>query len=199
MAQKEARYIDRNCNINQEFHFAHPICKMILNRIYNCHFSGCQLWNLFSPGAEKFYGTYNRSVKVMADLPYATHRYLIEPLSGQQHMTKTLMRNFLNFTARIQNSPKSVLRQLYNITKNDVRTTTGSNLRNILLLTDLSSVDDLLPNIVDQIGYKEISNNDLWRVSIIKEAIDMKHGVLKVPDGWTFAKLDEIIEFACTQ
>ena len=183
MAQKEARYIDRNCNINQEFYFAHPIQKMILNRIYNCHFSGCQLWNLFSPGAEKFNGTYNRSVKVMADLPYATHRYLIEPLSGQQHMTKTLMRNFLNFTARIQNSPKSVFRQLYNITKNDVRTTTGSNLRNILLLTDLSSVDDLLPNIVDQIGYKEISNNDLWRVSIIKEAIDMKHGVLKAPDG----------------
>ena len=114
-------------------------------------------------------------------------------------MTKTLMRNFLNFTARVQNSPKSVLRQLYNITKNDVRTTTGSNLRNILLLTDLSSVDDLLPNIVDQIGYKEISNNDLWRVSIIKEANDMKHGVLKAPDGWTFEKLDEIIEFACTQ
>ena len=39
MKHKAARYID---NINQEFHFAHPICKFQLNSIYNCHFSGCQ-------------------------------------------------------------------------------------------------------------------------------------------------------------
>ena len=42
MKHKAARYIDKNCNINQEFHFAHPICKFQLNSIYNCHFSGCQ-------------------------------------------------------------------------------------------------------------------------------------------------------------
>ena len=47
-------------------------------------------------GAEKFFGTYKRSVNVMAYLPLATHRYLIEPVSGQQHMSTTLMINFLN-------------------------------------------------------------------------------------------------------
>ena len=58
MKQKAARYIDKNCNINQEFHFAHPICKFQLNSIYNCHFSGCQTWDLFSHGADRFYSTY---------------------------------------------------------------------------------------------------------------------------------------------
>ena len=76
MNLKIARYIDKNCSICQEFNFAHPSSKIILNRIYNCHFSGCQLWNLFSQGAEKFFSTYNRSIKVMAELPYSTHRYL---------------------------------------------------------------------------------------------------------------------------
>ena len=135
----------------------------------------------------------------MADLPLATHRYLIEPVSGQQHMSTTLMRNFLNFISKIKQSQKPVLRQLYSVVKDDVRTTTGSNLRNILLLTSLSSVDDLKPSIVDQIMYQVISDRDKWRVPLIQEAIDMKNGVVNLPDGWTFDELEEIIDFACTQ
>ena len=199
MNQKAAKYIEKNCSINQEFNFAHPLSRIALNKIYNCHFSGCQIWNLFSQGAEKFYGTYNRSVKVMADLPYATHRYLIEPVSGQQHMSTTVIRNFLNFISRVRQSPKPVLRQLYGIAKVDVRPTTGCNLRNILLLTNLTSVDDLLPSIVEQISYKEISPMDKWRVPLIKEVIDMKYGDVSPPDGWTLEELEEILDFACTQ
>ena len=96
MKQKQAMYIEKNCTINQEFSFAHPSSRFLVKRIYNCHFSGCQLWNLFSKVADKFYSTFNRSVKVMADLPFGTHRNLIEAVSGQQHMSLTLIRNYLN-------------------------------------------------------------------------------------------------------
>ena len=109
------------------------------------------------------------------------------------------MRNFLSFISNIKQSQKPVLRQLYSVVKDDVRTTTGSNLRNILLLTSLSSVDDLKPSIVDQIMYQVISDRDKWRVPLIQEAIDMKNGVVNLPDGWTFDELEEIIDFACTQ
>ena len=199
MNQKAAQYIDKNCNINQEFSFAHPMSRIELNKIYNCHFSGCQIWDLFSQGAEKFYGTYNRSVKVMADLPYAKHRYLIEPVSGQQHMSTTVMKNFLKFISKIRQSPKPVLRQLYSIAKDDVRTTTGFNLRNIFLLTNLTSVDDLRPSTMEQIKYKEISNINKWRVPLIKELIDIKHGDIRPPENWTVEELEEILDFACTQ
>ena len=199
MKQKAARYIDKNCNINQEFSFAHPMCRIMLNKIYNCHFSGCQTWDLFSKGAASFYSTYNRSVKVMADLPFATHRYLIEQVSGQQHMSTTLIRNFLKFILSIRNSTKPVLRQLYSITKSDVRTTTGSNLRNILMLTNLKSVDDLLPETVHEIRYKEIKKEDMWRIPIIMEAMDIKSGDINPPDGWTTEEIDEILEYVCTE
>ena len=161
MKQKAAKYVYKNCTINQEFCFDHPICRMLLNKIYNCHFTGCQTWDLFSQGAERFYSTYNRSVKVMADLPYATHRYLIEHVAGQEHMSITLIRNFLNFIHKIKQSSKAVLRHLYSIAKSDVRTTTGSNLRNILLKTSLTSVDDLQPGIVKQLKYMEIKDRDM--------------------------------------
>ena len=198
MKQKEARYIDKNCTINQEFSFAHPICRFKLNKIYNCHFSGFQTWDLFSRGAEKFYSTFNRSVKVMADLPYSTHRYLIEPLSEQQHMSLTLFRNYLNFIEKVKNSSKKVLRQMYTVAKADVRTTTGSNLRNILLLTNLSSIDDLQPSSLDNIRYHEILEEDTWRITLIKEAIDIKCGHTNLPEGWTFEEFEEIINFACS-
>ena len=199
MELKVARYIDRNCNINQEFRFAHPASKIALNSIYNCHFTGCQLWDLFSPGAEKFYGTYNRSIKVMAGLPYSTHRYLIEPLSEKMHMSRTLMRNFLSFIAELRKSSKPVLRQLYDLSKNDVLTTTGANLRNILLLTNLSNVDHLKPCIVDQISYKTIKKEDQWRVELIKELIDMKCGVKNLPEEMTMTEVEDILDLACTQ
>ena len=109
------------------------------------------------------------------------------------------MRNYLSFISKIKKSTKPVLRQLYQITKNDVLTTTGSNLRNILLLTNLSNVDHLNPNIVDQISYKQINDNDLWRVELIREAIDMKYGVLETPDQLTAENIDEILNFACSQ
>ena len=126
MKQKGASYVDKNCTLNQEFSFAHPICRMQLNKIYNCHFTGCQIWDLFSQGAVKF---------------------------------------FINKTKQ---SAKPVLRQLYNIAKNYVRTITGSNLRNILLQTGLSSVDDLHQGTVKQIKYEEIREMDKWRIPIIQ-------------------------------
>ena len=199
MKQKVARYVDKNCNINQEFSFAHPSCRILLNKVYNCHFSGCQTWDLFSQGAEKFYSTYNRSVKVMADLPYATHRYLIEPISGQQHMSITLVRNFLKFISSIKTSSKPVLRQLYGIAKADVRTTTGSNLRNILVQTNLLHVDDLHLGVVQQIKYREIQDRDKWMIPIIKEVIEIKCGEVKPPDGWTVEEFDDILTYACTE
>ena len=199
LRQKAARYIDKNCNINQEFSFAHPSSRVLLNKIYNCHFSGYQIWDLFSQGAEKFYSTYNKSLKVMADLPLATHRYLLESLSEQQHMSTTVIRHYLKFISNIEKSNKPVLRQLLSIAKADVRTVTGSNLRNILLKTNLSTVDELHPGIAQQITYKQISERDLWRIPIIKELVDIKCGDKTQPDGWEIEELQQILDFVCTE
>ena len=126
-------------------------------------------------------------------------RYLIEPVSGMQHMSITLIRNFLNFTNKIKQSPKAVLRHLYSIAKSDVRTTTGANLRNILLQTSLSSVDDLQPGVVKQLKYMEIKARDMWRIPIIKEVMDIRSGDIEPPDGWTREELEDILHLACTE
>ena len=113
-------------------------------------------------------------------------------------MSLTLIRNYINFIKKVRNSPKQVLRQLYSVSKADVRSTTGSNLRNIILLTDLTNIDDLQPSTVDKIKYKEMLDRDKWRIPLIKEVMDMKHGNT-IPEGWIQEEMDEILEFACTE
>ena len=42
--------------------------------------------------------------------------------------------------------------------------------------TTLLNVFDLQPSTVQQIRYKEIKDEDMWRIPIIQEALDMKYG-----------------------
>ena len=48
MLMKKARYIERSCEILQEFPFAHPDVKCNINRIYNSSYPGSVLYDLTS-------------------------------------------------------------------------------------------------------------------------------------------------------
>ena len=113
-------------------------------------------------------------------------------------MSIKVIRNYIQFISSIKNSPKPVLRQLYGIVKSDVRTTTGANLRNILLKTSLSNVDEINMCTVKQMKYKEITKEDMWRIPIIKEVIDIKYGLVYPPEGWSDEELTEVLHHACT-
>ena len=54
----------------------------------------------------------------MYDLSWATYRYLIEPLTGSPHVSRILLE-------KIEKSSKSSLKQLLEVSKKDVRQTTG--------------------------------------------------------------------------
>ena len=113
-------------------------------------------------------------------------------------MKLKILKNYLGFIGQVRESPKHVLRQLYSLTRLDARTVTGQNLRNILLLTDKLHVDQLNQSVVSDIKYHEIEPNDLWRINIVKEIIDIKHGNLVKPDGWTEEELDTMLNTACS-
>ena len=91
LKQKNAMYIDKNCTLDQEFYFAHPTVKLKLNTIYNCHFSGSQVWNLFSQGALSLEGTYNRSVKATLPNTQVHDRTYIRNKSHENKGTKELL------------------------------------------------------------------------------------------------------------
>ena len=67
--QKRAAYIERNVEIMQEFHMAHPDVKCRINRIYNSSFPGSVLYNLSSDSVRHMVSSWSMSVKQMWGLP----------------------------------------------------------------------------------------------------------------------------------
>ena len=109
---KRAIYVQKNCELEQELFFADPRTKIMINNIYNCHFTGSPLWDLFGKEVGQFERTWNVSLRKMLGLPQTTHRYLIEPVSGTQHLKKLLIKRFISFLHQIQSSGGNATKQL---------------------------------------------------------------------------------------
>ena len=97
---------------------------------------------------------------------------------------------------KIQNSSKVALRNLLNIAMSDVRTTSGSNMRLIMLLAGKNYVAELMDSSVD-IQYNPIPREELWRIGITKEIIDVLNEE-KVVIEMEHEELKNILEFVCT-
>ena len=196
LKQKRARYIQKNNEICQEFGFAHPMTKFKLNQIYNCHFYGSPLWNLFSQECEQFEKTWNISFRVMFNLHRETHRYLVEAVSEEPHIKTILIKRFLSFIKQIKSSEKVALKVLYNTIKDDTQSITGNNLRRILLLTDKVSIDDPEPIDGDEIIYSKVPDKESWRVGFVKELIYIKYGDYEVM-GFSHKEIEDILDDVC--
>ena len=195
--QKRAQYIAKNNDLIQEFSFAHPDSVLRMNQIYNTHFTGSPLWDLFSDAAVKLENTWNKSIRLMMNIPLETHRRLVQPLSGFLHIRKLLVKRFLKFVTQIRKSTKAVLRSLSQTVQNDARSTTWSNLRKILLQTDKDNVERLEVQDYSCIKYHELHESEAWKVGLAKELTDAKFGRVNIEN----MNIDEVcntLDYICT-
>ena len=195
---KRASFIDKNNEILQEFSFSHPNTKIKINSIFNSHLTGSCLWDLFGKKAVMMENTWNVSMRLMLDIPRETHRYLIEPLSKTKHIKTVLIKRFLSFLQQIRKSNKAASKFLLDSILLDARSTTGSNLRNILLLTDKADVRQLEPNDAYQVNYHPINQEEEWRLPFICDIIEAKNdqlNILNISDD----DLEEMLDALCAR
>ena len=167
MSIKKARYISKNIELNQELHFAASQTKVYINNVYNNSWFGNVLWDLFSPACVKLESCWNRSIKIMMDLPWETHRGLIEPLSKTSHIKRLFIKNFIQFITNIEKSTKPLLRTILKAIMYDTRSTTGRNLRGIMLLLNKRSVEEISLNDVANFPYYPRPEDDEWKTEIL--------------------------------
>ena len=192
LLEKRARYIARNNELRQEFHYAHYKTKIQINNIYNTSFYGAPLWDFFSRNFVKLEKTWNTSARLILDLPRNTHRYFIEPLTETHHVIKSLWNRFLNFVSNISNGKKKALRRVLDLVKEDVRSTTGKNLRHLRMKTVNFNEKELD---VYKDPYKPIPSNDTWRISMVKEIIDIRCG--DRPTNLSKKEVDDLADYVC--
>ena len=164
MREKRAQFIQRNNEICQEFPYAYPATKIRINSIYNTHFTGSPIWDLFSKEAESIEKTWNVAMRKMLKLDRCTHKYFIEPLSGTQHIKWSLNKRFVNFTCKISSSTKIPMKILFDTIKRDCRSTTGKNLRHVMFLLKVDDIKQLKPSGFKFMKYHHASDRNISNV-----------------------------------
>ena len=195
--EKRACYIQRNNELMQEFWFTHSSTKAFINRVYNSHFYGSVLWNLFEKEAGMLYNTWSVSVRKMFGLDRRTHRYLVEPVSDMPHIKMSLMQRFVGFTRKLSSSRKAILRNAFEVFKTDCRSTTGFNLRTIMLECNMSTIDSLSQTAIKGLEFRPTPKEDEWRIHIIRDLLEIREG-LKTEIGWSSEDLSHTLEFLTT-
>ena len=196
LLEKRARYIGRNNELCQEFFFAHPKTLFSMNEIYNSHFTGSPLWDLFGSESKQLEKTWNSSFKVMYGLPRETHTYFVEAISERPHLKTILIKRFMNFIHHIEKSKKIALKKMLNVIKYDTQSVTGKNLREIMLLVDKCEVSDVTPDDLLKIKYKSIPENEEWRIPLLNELIEVKMDKYQVK-GFSEDEIQHILNNIC--
>ena len=191
---KKAQFMQKNSEICQEFYFAHPKTKFKIFQIYNSHLYGSPLWDLFGNQCLSLEKSYNTTIRKMFDLPRETHKYFIEKVTESHHIKSVLINRFLKFTEKLKSSDKT--KDMFDLVKSDIRSTTGNNLRKIMLLLDKDSIENIVPSDAKNIVYCETSEQDNWKIGFVKELIDIKCGEA-FEDEVSYEELNKILTFIC--
>ena len=161
---KKRSFIGTFYELKQELKQQHPVVFMNLIIVYLSNFYGSNLWNLFDIDAICI--AWNKIVRIVFNLPYCTHRYLLEPFSGFTHVFTMLTNRFMKFYNTLYFSSKNVVSNLRLCQEGDCRSNFGLNIQNICLMNETSNIFECKKN---SIKYFPIVEEDLWRVDILKE------------------------------
>ena len=139
----------------------------------------------------------------MWDLPRESHRYFMEELGGT-HAQTMLYSRFVSFIQRIRKHPKFPLQFLLNITKDNVMSVTGKNVRKILAETGENDIFKVkVSDLKKEFKFFSIEDDDKWKVAMIEELVNVKQGSaqLEGEDGenmLTTSEINDIISYVST-
>ena len=118
------------------------------------------------------------------DLPYGTHRFILQHISKRRHLQEEFYSRFTKFCQHINNSEKEEVLYLYNTQKHDSRSTFGRNFKSVMI----DQRDISLP-------YK-IPPESQWKLSLIDEIILIKSRKMNIP-GFSSEEVDSMLSSLC--
>ena len=137
----------------------------------------------------------------MWDVPYSTHRYLVEPL-GVEYALSMILSRYVKFIKSIKKSPKLAVQYLVEKVSRNCNTLTGRNIRYVLDKLNAEDIFKVNPDSVKtEFQFAKISEENSWRVNFVKELVNLKQKVLQLdPDTNTLSEdeLEEILNYICT-
>ena len=196
---KRAQFIDRNCEIIQEFCLAHPHIKCRLNRIYNSAFFGSVLWDLTIDATRQIVNSWSVATRYMWDIPVNSHRYFVEPLGGM-HAETMLITQYISFVQSLRKSTRPSVIYLLEKVRQNVNSVTGRNIRHVLDVTGNKDIFSIKTDDVKKVHkFCETQEDDKWKVDFLKEIVNIGQNVLELDKNlMTKEELSDILLYLTT-
>ena len=137
LKEKRAKFIDRSIELNQKFALYPPDVKLAMAKLYNSHFTGSSLWDFGSDWFSKLAKSYNVNLRIIYDLPWDTHCWVVEELSGGKHLKQMVYSRYVTLVENLAFNKRPMIRSLFDKVSHSNDSVTWSNLRTILLDTDV--------------------------------------------------------------
>ena len=178
-----------------------------LLNIYNSHFTGSNLWEFESETVQQLINSWNVNIRIICKLPIETHKYIVERISECKHIKQKLFSRYVTFLKSLALSEKPALSFLLNLSKTDIRSVTGSNLRFILNESKVY----IIPGVTSK---QSFSNYEAYQVPAGQEwKLPLLISLIKIREGaWTInfdeedtddlannTNVDNMIKDVCTQ
>ena len=121
-------------------------------------------------------------IKIVWDLPFATHKRIVESLTEVPHIQSSLHGTYIGFIENLSNSVKTQLQVLFNICKHNQFSNTGQNIAYLKQEYDLDDMKALIENkhIVKKNRVNLLEEGEEWKIDIIEELSLIKKGFLKI-------------------
>ena len=171
---KKGIFIQNAMELDQEFYSLPAALKMKLNLLYNSHLSSSSIWKFDSEEASHLFSSWNKNIKLIFGLPWATHKWILEEITGS-NLKVMLFARFVKFVNAIKKSRKPALKFLLSVSAADVTSLTGSNLRSIVRNTGVQ----VIPGVTHAAAVKKqtlnkIPEEDKWKVPLIHSLLTVK-------------------------
>ena len=128
--------------------------------------------------------------------PLATHRFLLEPLSGEKPAMIVLADRFLTFMEKIDKSSKVAIKMLKKEAMQDVISTTEANFRGIMLLSNETSIKKVNRESLKKVEYYTVKEEDKWKISIAADLLNCREGITEI-DGFQQEEMGNLLDSIC--
>ena len=194
LAMKKGKFIGKVNSLSQEFHFASSEVLLKVINTYCTSFHGSGLWDLCSNESERLFKAWNVCMRMTFKVPWTTHRYLIEAISGHLHLKVMLASRSVKFLDSMKKSSKLGIRFLAGISELDLRTVMGRNMASIADEVGVEACRLTPTSVKAKMMYSRVPENQTWRVSLLGELMDER----KLIPGFTDSEISTIKDYLCT-
>ena len=176
---KRGQFISKVHALRQELGQQYPEVFIRLVTIYRSSFYGSNLWDLSSGDADKLWSSWNTLIRSAHNLPYATHRYILNDLQTGTHLKTKILSRFLNFDKQISKCDKPIIKLLYRKQKYDHRSIFG---KNYMYVSELCGTHNISEANVFNIEIFPVPPDEKWRTPLLVDLLRLRDGQQEVPN-----------------